>query len=237
MRGRAQEWFVRTASVQPVLPQKWNAFEAALLEVFGESEEVRRAQAELQITRLRHQSSVPNLIAELDSLADQLNWSIRARHALFYQALNPSLKLTLIHSDTSTYDLLKENAKRIESLQELAKGNTGPPQHKPTRRGRKYKPTTSKCNRCGRQGHLAKDCYAKTSTEGKTINLIAIAGEADAGAERIPVAIGGTTYQALIDTGAAVNCIRTSVVPPPFPHLRETSPLTGSTPMTRPSAT
>ncbi|KAF2863128.1 hypothetical protein K470DRAFT_262261 [Piedraia hortae CBS 480.64] len=157
---------------------KWSALEAALSEVFEETDEVRQAQAQLRITRLRHKTTVPDLISELDSLADQLNWS----------ALKPAVRLALIHSDTSTYEALKENAKRVEALQDLAKGVADGPTNRGQRRSSKRKGGHQKCNRCHRTGHQAKDCYVKSTQEGKPINRISVAGD-DAQAKQGPVMV------------------------------------------------
>ncbi|KAF2860363.1 hypothetical protein K470DRAFT_270739 [Piedraia hortae CBS 480.64] len=69
-----------------------------------------RGRAQEWITRLKHTTSVAYLIAELEGLADQLNWPAQARRAVLYQALKPSLRVALVLCDIESYDELEQQA-------------------------------------------------------------------------------------------------------------------------------
>ncbi|KAF2858711.1 hypothetical protein K470DRAFT_272197 [Piedraia hortae CBS 480.64] len=134
---------------------------------------------------------------------------------MLYQALRPSLRVALVHTGTTSCNALKAHAKRMEGLLQVAQESSRD-MYRPTCRGKKKKSNTT-CHRCGRPGHVQKQCYAKAMADGKTLNRITASRDDGRSGRRTEVKVGQQTrqqtYRALLGTGAAVNCIKESIAP------------------------
>lgn len=223
LRGSAMDWFVRTLPSQPTIDQDPELLRTLLEEVFGETEEVRKAQAQKKITHLHQTGTVTAFVAEFESLADYLEWPVSAKEAFFFQGLKPQIKAALIHVQMPDYTATRDAAKRIEALLAVASGS-----HIGASSAKKKKKATT-CQRCGRKNHAAADCHAKTNTKGAALNMI----RSDSGKDLTPesqyiqVEVYGHTLRALVDTGAEVNCI--STIPEGMPSYPSTMVIRGPT--------
>lgn len=204
-RGKALDWFTRSVTITPELFTNYDLLETTLQETYGESEEVRKARAQVKITHLRHTSTVPEYVAEFESLADELTWPVSARQAFFYMGLKTELRDRLIAAAPADYSSLKREAARIEALTTVAHMGQGSSSGR-KRKGNKNSKT--KCGKCGRTNHTTEKCFAKT-----TVNSIRALGvQDDASWQYRPVEIEGREHRALIDSGSPISCIRASLV-------------------------
>jgi hypothetical protein len=206
-KGMAMDWFARTLPQQPTLLDDYETLTALVKEVFGVTEDVATAQAQAKITHLKQTRSVPEYIAEFESLADQLGWPVSARQAFFYQGLKADLKDRLIASSVPDYTSLRREAKSIEAQVMIAHGKM--PDQSPSAPSKKKKRAAKKktpCAKCGRTNHATADCYATT----KKVGMIRATGAISTPeSQRIRgLLIQGQRLTALVDTGAEVSCIR-----------------------------
>ena len=205
-RGKAMDWFVRSLPTNPLLLTSYDVLESLLQEVFGETDEIRKARAQREITHLRHTGSVQAYTAEFESLADMLEWPQTARHAFYYQGLKADLKDRLIAVDPADYSALKREATKLEGLVTIAKTSAPPSSSSGTKSKRKSK----KCTRCRRKGHTTSDCHAKTKADGTAlaVNAIRVAGQEEAEAwQYSEVEISGRRFRPLVDSGSAVSVV------------------------------
>ena len=200
-RGKAMDWFTRTLSKNPMLLVDYATLEALLIEVYGETDEVKKARSRARIMQLRQTATVQEFTAELEALADELEWPVSAREAFFYQGLHQGIKDALVLRDVGDYSSLKQEAKRYEAL--LAVSHSGR-----TQTAKKKKKKQGKCAKCGRTNHKTEDCFAKA-----TVAMIrATVGDAPPEWQYQEISIGGRPHRALVDTGAQVNCMRANLL-------------------------
>ena len=192
-RGKALEWLCRQSASNPTLFEDYSAFDELIDEVWALPESADTAQKELKLHRLKCTGSVSDFIIQFDALADDLGWSNIPRRNTLMAKLPDWLQEKLItEDDPDSYKELKDAAITRDTV------------HRAIHSG---KTTTT--------GSAKKKSNRRKGKGKAAVNMIRISGrpmESPAYSYVEGIAVGPRKLKGLVDTGAAVNCIRSSLV-------------------------
>jgi len=207
-KGKVVDAFIQQLRGEPRMLTKYEVLTTWLKETYGWTDELRTAQAQQRLIHLRHITTVAEFAAEFEALSDELEWPETARSAFFFKALKADIRDKLIVSNPADYTQMKNEAKRLETMTQVADTSTTT-SGSSKRRHKKKK--GKKCEKCGRTNHATKDCFAKTAVNMIYTSLDRVPREGTS--NEIMVDLDGRKVLALVDSGASVNCARPEALP------------------------
>ena len=205
-KGSPREWLIQQHGVNALIFSDYNAMVQAVKDKYERADDIQTHMYRQQIMRLRQTGTVAQFIQEFDILADRLGWTDEVRSTMVLERVNKDIRDHMItfNEMPDDYDGLKADLVSIDATKRLLKGTN----ETKTKSRKKSKKGKAKCGQCGKTGHTADKCWGK-----KTVNMISIRG----GHSRTPsldltVLVEGKRLTALVDSGAAVSCIRAELV-------------------------
>nr|GFB25566.1 hypothetical protein [Tanacetum cinerariifolium] len=205
-KGAPRDWLIQQHATNAQLFTNYETFRAAIVAKYERTEKVESQILERQMAQLHQTGRAADFIQEFNLLADKLDWPDVVRKTVIMQKFKKTLRdhyLLVDGMDDEYLDMCTNIASSDDLMTELSRGSTT------KKRGKKAKKDKSpKCGNCGKGGHSADKCYSK-----KQVNMITLRGQVESlDTFSIKVKVEGTERSALVDSGAFVNCVRSSLV-------------------------
>jgi len=195
-RGEPLNWLARQAQLQPALLQDFDLLKSLVDEVWAIPEEARTAQLEIALHRLRCSGRVAEFVVQFDAITDELGWREAPRKTLFMTKLPNAIQEAIILEDSpESYRELKEVAIKRDTVHRAITNPTPPAQASHAEK----KPKRKKSRQGGKPKHVS---MIRAMGEGQDPPSFSYVDD-------IPV--GDRRLKGLVDTAAAVNCIRATL--------------------------
>jgi len=209
-RGPPRQWLVELYATNAQAFTSFTALQATINAKYARHDEVQEQLHQRTMDKLYQSGKASDFIHEFNLLADKLGWPDVVRLTILPQRIKPAIRnhMLLYETTPTSYDNMCSDFSRVGEMLDLVHAPANVGKKKSGKRPKKGK--SPKCGNCGKPGHDTSKCWAKK------INMISLRGQRmDPDSYQVDVTISGQERTALVDSGAAVNCIRADIATGP----------------------
>lgn len=209
-RGAPRQWLVDLHSVNALAFTNYEDLRVLVIDKYERNAEVQEQMDQKKMDSMTQTGPAADFVHAFNEQADKLNWNEVVRSTIILQRVKKVIRdhLLLYESKPEDYASLCLDIIRVDEMLTLTGKNTASTKKKGGKRPKKGK--TQVCGNCGKGGHTTDKCWSKK------VNMISLRGaELPRDSFSLEVYVCGANRQALLDSGAAVNCIRADLATGP----------------------